>query len=330
MSTSSPTLQIRHLGSGRQADWDAFVHDSAQGTPFALTAYLDAFGVQRDIVVAEGAGGIEAGIVLSRGLLGLPGNPLFVKHLGLMFAAGKGKPSSRVSKERRAARAIIAFLGKARGFDYAFAPGYTDWLPFFWSGFAQETRYTYRIPSELSAPWRDAADARLRNDLSRAVRAGLTFGTIVDLSVVVSLMQETYKRQGARPPMHAVRFQGALEALASAGMVLTGAVRSADGGVQAAALAVRDRRSAYLLVTGFAENAPPGATSLVIAGMIDAVHAHGLTFDFEGSMIEPIEAYYRGFGGILTPYFRIWRPGLLNSGKRTLFNTARRMLGYSR
>jgi hypothetical protein len=34
-------------------------------------------------------------------------------------------------------------------------------------------------------------------------------------------------------------------------------------------------------------------------------------FDFEGSMIPPIERYFRGFGGLLTPYLTVnkaWLP----------------------
>nr|HPR68216.1 methicillin resistance protein [Kiritimatiellia bacterium] len=35
------------------------------------------------------------------------------------------------------------------------------------------------------------------------------------------------------------------------------------------------------------------------------------TFDFEGSVIPPIERFFRGFGGRLTPYYTVnkgWRP----------------------
>jgi phosphatidate phosphatase APP1 len=30
-------------------------------------------------------------------------------------------------------------------------------------------------------------------------------------------------------------------------------------------------------------------------------------FDFEGSMIEPIERFFRGFGAVQTPYFHVSR-----------------------
>jgi hypothetical protein len=47
-------------------------------------------------------------------------------------------------------------------------------------------------------------------------------------------------------------------------------------------------------------------------------------FDFEGSMVPQIETYFRGFGGRLTPYYRINRASLpieiiLKFFKRRLF-----------
>jgi hypothetical protein len=62
--------------------------------------------------------------------------------------------------------------------------------------------------------------------------------------------------------------------------------------------------------------------------MVEAIrHARDLglqTFDFEGSAIPPVEAYFRGFGGKLTPYFRVnkaWLPieMVLKFFKRRLF-----------
>ena len=49
-----------------------------------------------------------------------------------------------------------------------------------------------------------------------------------------------------------------------------------------------------------------------MAAAIQAAQERGLkTFDFEGSSIPPIERFFRGFGGQLTPYFSIhkaWLP----------------------
>ena len=81
----------------------------------------------------------------------------------------------------------------------------------------------------------------------------------------------------------------------------------------AGAFVIHDARTAYYLLGGYhSESKHHGAGTLAL---FDAIrHARGLglkTFDFEGSMIPAIERYFRGFGGKLTPYYRVnkaWLP----------------------
>lgn len=330
MQDEKSSLVVRTLRDDEAAVWDRFVDESPQGTPFATSACLDAFSVRREIVVAEGTTGIEAGIVLAKGLGGLGSNPLFIKHLGVLYAPFAGKPTSRVSRQRRAATALIPALRASRGFDYSFSPGFVDWLPFHWNGYAQETRYSYRIAAGQVGAWREQADSRLRNDLQRAARAGLRFDPAAPLSELIELAGRTYRRQGAAPPFREARMEAALRSVIAAGSGSTGCVRSPEGKAAAIALTLQDRRAAFLTITGYADDAKPGATSLLIASLIDKALADGIDFDFEGSMIQPIEAYYRGFGGMLMPYFRIWRPGVVHSGKSLALRWARHALGYRR
>ena len=55
----------------------------------------------------------------------------------------------------------------------------------------------------------------------------------------------------------------------------------------------------------------PGAWGAVEVSRDDRVVARLPTvtekFDFEGSVVEPVERFFRGFGGTLRPYFRITR-----------------------
>lgn len=330
MQDERSAFAVRPLRQDEAAMWDRFVETSPQGTPFATNICLDAFAVRRTILVAESAYGIEAGIVLAKGLGGLGSNPLFIKHLGVLYAPFAGKPTSRVSRERKAVAALIPALRATPGFDYYFSPGFVDWLPFYWQGYAQATRYSYRIAASMAGVWREQADSRLRNDLQRAARAGLRFESEASLAELIALAQRTYRRRGAAPPFRETRLRAALRALVDHGLGSTACVRSNDGAVAAVALTLQDQRAAFLTITGYADETPAGATSLLLAGLIDRALAAGIDFDFEGSMIQPIEAYYRGFGGLLTPYFRIWRPGVLNSGKGLALRWARRAMGYAR
>lgn len=48
-----------------------------------------------------------------------------------------------------------------------------------------------------------------------------------------------------------------------------------------------------------------GATSLCMWEAIRFAATVTKSFDFEGSMIEPVERYFRAFGAIQTPYFSV-------------------------
>ena len=48
-----------------------------------------------------------------------------------------------------------------------------------------------------------------------------------------------------------------------------------------------------------------GATSLCMWEAIKLASTVTKVFDFEGSMIEPIERFFRGFGAMQKPYFAI-------------------------
>ena len=54
---------------------------------------------------------------------------------------------------------------------------------------------------------------------------------------------------------------------------------------------------------GHHEDRNSGATSLVMWQAIQFVATVSQVFDFEGSMIEPVERLFRGFVAFQTPYF---------------------------
>ena len=63
----------------------------------------------------------------------------------------------------------------------------------------------------------------------------------------------------------------------------------------------------YLLGGGDPKYRNSGATSLLLWEAIKLASSKGLSFDFEGSMIEPVEKFVRGFGAIQKPYFQIYK-----------------------
>jgi hypothetical protein len=84
----------------------------------------------------------------------------------------------------------------------------------------------------------------------------------------------------------------------------------ADGRTHAALYVVWDAGTLYALIAARdAQLQTPGATTLLYWEAIQLASEVSRVFDFEGSMMRPIEHYFRGFGGRQTPYFCVSKAG---------------------
>ena len=99
--------------------------------------------------------------------------------------------------------------------------------------------------------------------------------------------------------------------------------RDAAGRVHACVYLLWDRRTVYYYTGGGdPELRQSGAASLLVWKAIEFAAAQGKRFDFEGSMNEPIERFFRSFGATQTPFFEITKT---NSRAAA---AARRALGW--
>jgi len=201
-----------------------------------------------------------------------------------------------------------------------------NWLPFYWRGFEQTTRYTYRLPLAPGQEqlWKDLQQ-NIRGDIRKARERE---GVIIregSLEEFLALNKMVFQRQN-RPVPYTTEFVACIDAAASGRNARDCLVAEGpDGKLHAGAYIVRSGNTAYyLLGGGDPELRNSGATSLVLWEAIIRQPETVGVFDFEGSMIEPIERFFRGFGAVQMPYFRVSRSNsklfsLLNA-LRTLFN----------
>ncbi|WDE99151.1 GNAT family N-acetyltransferase [Lentisphaera profundi] len=79
-----------------------------------------------------------------------------------------------------------------------------------------------------------------------------------------------------------------------------------EGRHHAGVYLIWDKESAYYIMGGGdPELRNSGATSLCMWEAIKFASTVSTSFNFEGSMIEPIESFFRAFGAIQKPYFNI-------------------------
>ncbi|MFN2422967.1 MAG: GNAT family N-acetyltransferase [Cryomorphaceae bacterium] len=234
------------------------------------------------------------------------------QHVGLFLLKKGGATYAAQSDTKRIVRAIADFLKKQYPgalIDFCLPANISDVQPLLWSGLHASPRYTYRI--DLTADedtLLKAMSPERRKNIRQAEKAGYEVLKDKHPESVVGLVEQTLKRAGS--PAHSE----ILEAITHSGddSIFFNAVMSADKAV-ACAIAGADDDTAYYLAGGHDADAGDSlAGSLALWRlMLEAKERGCRYFDLMGSSVPSIERYFRGFGAVLTPYFRVYSaPGL--------------------
>ncbi|MCB0615776.1 MAG: GNAT family N-acetyltransferase [Phaeodactylibacter sp.] len=236
--------------------------------------------------------------------------PHFTKFLGPLLL-----PEFRELKlEHQLYDELIRQLPAVHAMKQDFHPGFTNWLPFYWQGFQQTTRYTYRISlSEGLDKVMDGFNRNIRRNLKKAEQA-LRVHHDLSPEQFYEINQMSFARQSINIPYSKSLFLRHDTALAAHQSRQIFCAEDAQGRIHSAAYLIWDGQSSYYHLSGDdPELRQSGAGILLIWEAIRYTHEvlHLPIFDFEGSMMPQIEAIRRQFGAQQTPYFRIWK---YNSG----------------
>lgn len=220
------------------------------------------------------------------------------------------KENSRYGFEHQVMAALIAQLPRFTFFQQNFLPEIQNWLPFYWAGFHQTTRYTYLLPGtgHPEELYRNLKN-KLRTDLRTAERETEVVRQY-DPDLLFWLNRQSFNRKGLRQPYRREPFENLHTALTERNQSASFMARDRATGVPHAALYLAyDARRATLLLSGF--DPALGRRSRALHGLywqaIRFCAERGLSLDFEGSMEPGIERALRAFGGRLTPYFQVWK-----------------------
>jgi lipid II:glycine glycyltransferase (peptidoglycan interpeptide bridge formation enzyme) len=183
----------------------------------------------------------------------------------------------------------------------------TNWLPFYWKGYKQTTRYTYRLKniSNIDGVW-NGISPNIKYDINKAIRNGLHINLDGNISDFIDLYKKTFFRQNLNPRYSEEKIKKldrACELHNSRKIII---ISDGLGRNHAGIYLVWNEYCAYYLMGGGdAELRNSGATSLALWESIKFASTKTNVFDFEGSMVQSIEKYFRAFGGDLTPFFQI-------------------------
>jgi lipid II:glycine glycyltransferase (peptidoglycan interpeptide bridge formation enzyme) len=216
------------------------------------------------------------------------------------------KEATRLSFEKKMFDQLISQLPKTDRFIQYFHPEITNWLPFYWNGFEQTTRYTYVI-DDLSDPGKLYADLQgnIRREISKAQKL-LVISECEDVDTLHDLKLKDYAAKDQEINYSAAYFNRVFEKLAAKNACKSWIAKDSNDVPIASLLLVWDNETAYYLAgAADPDHKNSGAMSLLMWTAILYASSVANKFNFEGSMIEPVERFFRSFGAKQTPYFEI-------------------------
>jgi hypothetical protein len=246
--------------------------------------------------------------------------PRMTPYFGPWLRQSNAKYANRLGEEKDLMTELIDALPPFAVFQQKFHPANTNWLPFRWKGFSQNTRYTYRTdPTKgIDALWDETRD-NVRTDIRKAKKM-VEVAETRDVEKFLHLHRLTFARQNKALPHSEEMLRRLDAACAQRGARKILIARGSDGQPHAAIYLVTGNTTVYYLLSG---SDPAlrnhGALALLIWEGICWATAEGKQFDFAGSDSEQIERAFRCFGGRQTPYLEVTK---CNSALVKLYRTA--------
>ena len=278
---------------------------------FSHAWWLDAVcGDVWDVCLIEKGGKIYATMpyrIKKRYGFTLLDQPPLTQNLGPWIAPSTAKYSKILGQRKDLMEALISQLPKHHHFSQNWHYSLTNWTPFYWKGFKQTTYYTY-IFDDLSNKdliWSEMKE-NIRTDIRKAQKLGLSVYTDLSIEDFISLNNKTFERQNIASSYSEYFLKNLLKIAISRNQCRWFISQDKKKKNHAGVLIVWDENSAYYLLGGSDPNLRnSGAMSLCMWEAIKFASTIVKKFDFEGSMIESVERYFRAFGAVQKPYFHI-------------------------
>lgn len=271
-----------------EANWDVWLYQSGGETYAALPYFIKTDGALKVITKA----------ILTQN------NGLIIK-----YPIGQ-KQCGRLAFEEKIMNAAMDFIESLEidRYEQQFHYSVTNFLPFFWRKYCMMPRVTYLIEdtSDFACVEKNF-DSKIRNCIRSAQRK-----VVVSEQGSVREFYETnrlsFDRQGVDTPYSYELFSRLHEACVAHNCGKMLFAMDEIGNIHSVAYLVWDDQSVYYLLNGTnPEFKSSQANSYLIEQSILLASRKGKRFDFEGSMIKPIEQCYRQFGATQKIYFRIYK-----------------------
>lgn len=263
-----------------------------------------------DVALVEKGGQVVASMpyfLKKKFILNIITMPKLTQNMGPFIKYPKGqKYYKRLSWEKDIISKLLEQIPNVDFFIQNFHYSIVNWLPLYWQGFKQTTNYTYVIEDidirDLEKNFETDIRRRRRR---KAYEAGVEVIESDDIKIFYELNTMTFIRQGMNIPYTFDFVKKLYEACKKNNAIKMYFAKYEDN-VIACNFLVYDDNTVYYLMGGIHPDFKDlGGMDIVQFESIRFALESGKIFDFEGSMIESIEKYFRSFGAIQKPYYQI-------------------------
>ena len=239
-------------------------------------------------------------------------NPYFTPHIGWSWQHSSTKTSSQNNTWKSAMHLMIDFFKQypLAKIQISFPPSVIDLQPFVWSGYKVSPKYTYQINLNQNL---DAIRSQLssshRNHYNKAKKDGVKWEISHEPEKMEQLVTYTLKRK--RQKFNKDYLRNILHHFCNSDNSIM-CLAYLDGSPIAGATVIYNQQKAYLLFSGYDEEKKHGGAGIgCVLELIESCKKIQIPiFDFEGSMLEEVEQYFRGFGGQIIPYLNVSKLGI--------------------
>ncbi|MCS6904979.1 MAG: GNAT family N-acetyltransferase [Bacteroidia bacterium] len=212
-----------------------------------------------------------------------------------------------LSLEFRILNTLIDALPYFDDYHQTFYPLPINWQPFYWKGFRQTTRYTYCLSLEPSL---EDIFAQFRPQTRTHIRKAKNSYVIVtdlDPALFYALNEKTFARQNIPIPYSYSFFINKDKILLEKQRRKIFFALNQQEQIVAALYLIWDKFTAYLHLMGSdSEHRGSDVGNLLVwEAICFAKRLELKSFDFEGSMLQPICTFFRSFGAMPVPYHQI-------------------------
>ncbi len=215
-----------------------------------------------------------------------------------------------LTREKQIIWSLVDNLPKHGFFSMVFSENsFNNWLPFHWKGFRQEMRYTFVIDRIEDMAWEDQMISNYKK-IVRKASSEFQIKREVDPESFYKVCSQTYKRQGKSIPYSFEKFVSIDTAVQQHHAGAKFGAFTPEGKLVAVFAILFDDQKAYGFVSGDEDEGRAGGASILLCNeaiRMSFEERKVKTFDFCGSMLEPISEVRKQFGAQAAPLMKIFK-----------------------